>query len=62
MTGIAFLGEGGEDQLAALAVGQRLAGGRVDDLGEEVVLEDVQAVPARSHSTDTPGPMISLRP
>ena len=39
-----LLGQRGEDQLAELAVGQHLAGDRVDDLGVEVVLPDVQAV------------------
>ena len=39
-----LLGERGEDQLALLAVGHRLAGRRVDHLDQEVVLVDVQAV------------------
>ena len=39
-----LLGQRGEDQLALLAVGQHLAGHRVDDLGVEVVLPDVQPV------------------
>ena len=43
-----LLGERREDQLAPLPVGQRLAGLRVDDLGEEVVLEDVQAALVRA--------------
>ena len=39
-----FLGEGGEDKLPHFAVGQNLARDRVDHLGIEVVLPDVQAV------------------
>ena len=39
-----LLGQRGEDQLALLAVGQHLAGDRVDDLRVEVVLPDVQPV------------------
>ena len=39
-----LLGERGEHQLAAFAVGQHLSGDRVDDLGVEVVFPDVRAV------------------
>ena len=39
-----FPGERGEDQLPHLAVGQHLAGRRVDDLGVEVIFPDVEPV------------------
>ena len=41
--GEGLLGDGGEHQLALLAVGEDLAALRVDDLGDEVVLVDVHA-------------------
>ena len=37
-----FLGERGDDQLAQLAFGQHLAGLGVDDLGQEVVVVQVE--------------------
>ncbi len=43
-----LLGEAGEDQLALLAVREHLLGDRVDDLGIEVVLPDVQPVLRRA--------------
>src|SRR5262249_34487319 len=39
-----FLGERGDDQLALLAVRERRAAARIDDLGEEVVLPEGEAV------------------
>ena len=57
-----LLRERGEDQLALGAVGSGSHRLRVDDLGVEVVLEDVQAILRSSHSPETPGPMISHRP
>ena len=42
--GAGLLGEGGDDQLSRLAVGQHGAGLGIDDLGVEVVLPDVKAV------------------
>ena len=39
-----LLGDGGENQFPQLPVGQHRLGFRVDDFGDEVVLENVQAV------------------
>ena len=40
--GHGLLGQGGEDQLAVLAVGHRLPGLWIDNLGQEVVVKHVQ--------------------
>ena len=56
-----LLAEGGQHQLALLAVGQQLAGLRIDDLRVKMIFEDVQAI-MLWHSTPTPGPMISESP
>ena len=52
---MAYLLKRGQHQFAFLAVGQHLAGLGIDDLGIEVVLEDVQAVVAAGIRWPRPG-------